>query len=118
MASLPDPDVKAKIWAEITDPNNTESLYMKRAKLAGFYSYEQLDIVEPYFDKFYELIPFMQEKTNPKTFEAFFYGLLPRMKITDSHIVKLVALKQDTPDNQKQFMNILQDGIELLIRSQ
>jgi hypothetical protein len=29
MASLPNPDIKAKIWAEIIDPNNTDSLYVR-----------------------------------------------------------------------------------------
>ena len=37
--------------------------------------------------------------------------------IKDEHIVKLMCLKQETPDNEKQFMNILQDGIEQLIRA-
>ena len=32
MASLPDPNVKAQIWKDLTDPANTESKYMKSAK--------------------------------------------------------------------------------------
>jgi hypothetical protein len=44
--------------------------------------------------------------------------MLPRAgDIKDEHIVKLVCLKQDTHDTDKVFMNTLQDGIELLIRS-
>ena len=38
MASLPDPDVKAQIWKDLTDPANTESKYMKSAKMQGFYA--------------------------------------------------------------------------------
>jgi len=117
MASLPDPDVKATIWAEITDPDSTESLYMRSAKINGFMSFEQLDLCEPYFDKFFDHVATMQAKTSTKIFESFFFGLLPRMNISDAHIVKLVALKQDTPDNEKTFINTLQDGIELLVRS-
>lgn len=107
MASLPDANVKAAIWSEITDPNNTESNYMKSAKMQGFYSYEQLDLCEPYFDKYFDHVKPMQEGTGTKVFENFYFGLLPRMKISDSHIVKLVALKQDTPDNEKGFINVL-----------
>jgi hypothetical protein len=29
MASLPNPDIKAKVWAEIIDPNNSDSLYVR-----------------------------------------------------------------------------------------
>jgi hypothetical protein len=44
--------------------------------------------------------------------------MLPRMgEIKDEHIVRLVCLKQDTPDTDKVFTKTLQDGIELLIRS-
>lgn len=44
--------------------------------------------------------------------------MLPRGgEIKDEHIVKLICLKQDTPDTEKMFMNTLQDGIEILIRS-
>ena len=62
MASLPDASVKATIWSEITDPNNTESKKMKEAKMAGFYSINQIDIIEPYFDKFYDVLPLMHKQ--------------------------------------------------------
>ena len=40
MASLPDPEVKAKVWAEITDPNTSDSLYVRQAKMGGFYGHD------------------------------------------------------------------------------
>jgi len=44
--------------------------------------------------------------------------MLPRMgEIKNEHIVRLVCLKQDTPDTDKVFTKTLQDGIELLIRT-
>jgi hypothetical protein len=43
--------------------------------------------------------------------------MLPRMEIKDEHIVKLMELKVETSDNEATFSNMLQDGIELLIRS-
>ena len=117
MASLPDPAVKATIWDELTDPANTESKKMKEAKMAGFYSMNQIDILAPYFEKFYDTLPVMQKQLSGLGFEPYFFTLLPRMVVEDRHIVKLVALKQDTPDNEKAFMNLLQDGVELLLRS-
>ena len=38
LAGLPDPEVKARVWQEVTDPNNTDSLYVRNAKMSGFYS--------------------------------------------------------------------------------
>ena len=90
---------------------------MKEAKMAGFYAINQIDIIEPYFDKFYQVLPSMHKQLTLNSFNSFFNMLLPRLKIKDSHVVTLVALKQDTPDNEKNFMNTLQNGIELLLRS-
>ena len=60
----------------------------------------------------------MNEKATFKKFKSFFNSMLPRGgEIKDDHIVKLICLKQDTPDNEKMFLNTLHDGIELLIRS-
>lgn len=43
MAGLPDPENKAKTWAEITDTTSKESLYVRTAKISGFYSYGQIE---------------------------------------------------------------------------
>ena len=40
IASLPNPEIKAKVWAEITDPNNSDSLYVRQAKMNGFYGHD------------------------------------------------------------------------------
>jgi len=63
-ASLPDPAVKAKVWAILTDPNCPESLYQKSARIHGFYAYNQMEEIRPYFDKFYEFIPSMFANKN------------------------------------------------------
>ena len=82
-SSLPDPEIKARVWAEVTDPSNTDSLYKRRAKIEGFYAFSQFDIVEPYFDKFFDVLPMVYEKMTHKNFEGFFYGFLPRMEVKD-----------------------------------
>jgi len=40
MAGLPDAAIKAKVWAEITDINSTDSVYLRSAKISGFYSWD------------------------------------------------------------------------------
>lgn len=117
-ASTPDPEVKAKVWDDITNPECKDSLYIKRSKMGGFYASDQMEIIEPYFDKFYDVLTELHEKYTYKEFDTFFHNMLPRMKITDSHIVKLVSLKLQTSDNEQMFATTLQDGIEILMRSQ
>lgn len=49
--------------------------------------------------------------------ETFFYSLLPRMEVKDEHIVRLITLKLQTPDTSTSFINMMNEGIELLIRT-
>lgn len=116
MAGLPDAALKAKTWAEIVDCNSKDSVYLRTAKIQGFYSWDQLDIISPYFDKYYEELPKLSELSSYRYFQTFFYSLLPTMQIADCHIVKLVSMKADTADNDKKFSTMLQDGIEVLVR--
>jgi hypothetical protein len=73
--------------------------------------------VRPYFEKFYEVLPHIYEKQAFKVVENFFHSMLPRMEIRDEHIVKLLQLKLQTPDNNTNFTNLINEGIELVIRS-
>lgn len=98
MAGLPDAANKAKTWAEITDLNSKDSVYLRSAKIAGFYSWDQIDIIAPYFEKYYEILPVLSKGSSFRYFETFFHSLLPTMQIADQHIVKLVALKAETAD--------------------
>ena len=97
-AGLPNAETKAKIWAEITDTNSKDSVNLRYAKIGGFYCWDQIDIVSPYFDKFFDEIERIHKFTNHMYFENFFHSLLPTMNIKESHIVKLVSLRANTPD--------------------
>jgi len=56
-SALPSAEAKAKVWAILTDLNSTESMYQKSARMSGFYAYNQMDEIRPYFAKFYEFLP-------------------------------------------------------------
>jgi hypothetical protein len=51
--------------------------------MAGFYSWRNLDLVRPYFDKFYEVLPEVYKNSSFKYVEHFFSSLLPRIEIKD-----------------------------------
>ena len=73
--------------------------------MGGFYSWKQQDICAPYYDKFYEALPTIYEKSPFKYVQSYFNGLLPRKHISNDHIVKLLELKQATPDVNQNFTN-------------
>ena len=39
------------------------------------------------------------------------------MQVEDGHIVKLVSIKSQVPDTNTSFTNVLQDGVDVLLRS-
>ena len=43
--------------------------------------------------------------------------MLPRMEIKDEHIVRLLALKLQTPDINTNISNLINEGIELIMRA-
>mmetsp|Transcript_44428 Transcript_44428/g.32490 ORF Transcript_44428/g.32490 Transcript_44428/m.32490 type:complete len:95 (-) Transcript_44428:123-407(-) len=92
--------MKAKVWNILIDLNSKESLYQKEARIEGFYAYNQMEEISPYFDKFYEFLPslFCGKEVQFKFLEAFFFGLLPRVNISDNDIVKLLTLKLEQQD--------------------
>jgi len=116
-ASIADAESKEKVWNGLLDPKSALSSKERQAQMAGFYSWDQLDLCRPYFNKFYEILLQLESEHGYKYMEAFFYQMLPRMEIEDSHLVQLMVIKSQVPDTNSMFSNVLQDGIELLLRS-
>jgi len=56
MSGLPDAESKEAAWLAITDVNSKESIAEREAKMSGFFSWNQLELNRPYFDKFYEVL--------------------------------------------------------------
>jgi hypothetical protein len=56
LSGLPDADTKSETWKAITDINSSESLKERCAKMAGFKSWDQLELIRPYFDEFYDVL--------------------------------------------------------------
>ena len=52
--ALPDAALKEKLWNDFIDPNCTDSVLVGEQKVSGFWNkYQQLDLIEPYFEKYY-----------------------------------------------------------------
>jgi len=76
-----------------------------------------LELNRPYFDKFYDVLKDMNTYLPFKYLQTFFRVLLPRMEVSDAHIVRLVELKLETADTQGPFGKVIQNGIESLLQS-
>lgn len=84
--------------------------------MAGFYAPSQLDLVRPYFDKYYEALRDFNTHHGYRYMETFIYAMRPVLEILDSHIVKMVTIKGNVPDTDSAYKKTLEENIELLIR--
>jgi len=47
--------------------------------MSAFYEPAQIDIIKPYFDKFFVVLLEQYEKTGPMEFGLFFKNMLPKL---------------------------------------
>ena len=71
----------------------------------------------PYADKYYDALVNLSHKQVYRYQQAFTMSLMPRSVIEDRHLVRLMNIKSQTPDNDKAYMDLLQEVLELLLRS-
>lgn len=82
--SLPDPEQKERIWATVTDLDNTETLQSIQIKLSGFFRRnQQLDLIEPYFTKYFDMLGMVVDRKDREYAEAFMNTLSPAFMATE-----------------------------------
>jgi len=76
--SLPDPELKKKLWSEITDLSSKEALKELNLKMQGFWQRrQQLDLIEPYFEQYYSILEKVVEVREREFAESFMNNLSP-----------------------------------------
>lgn len=84
----------------------------RNAKMAEFYCDEQLDLAQPYFEKFFDELVLQK---GCKQFQLFFTCLLPVMDAKMDHVKRLEQILESTPPpSDKVFTETIADGIGLL----
>lgn len=115
-AAIADAQNKEKVWKDITDPKSTFSSEQKGALMEGFWVQDQLELVRPFFDRYFEIIPEIESQHGFKYLGMFCLDFYPTVEVQDKHIVKLANIKSKVPDTNKTFQNTLQNAIERCLR--
>lgn len=72
-AALNNADTKEKVWKLLIDPKSSYSLLAKRNIIDGFYSINQLDLIRPYFDRFYDVLPMFENGGYSQKYTQVFF---------------------------------------------
>jgi hypothetical protein len=79
-ASQPDASIKQLLWTQFTDPCSEEPQKDLMAKMKCFFNRSHLDLIEPYFTKFYDLLPTVAKTRNREFTEIFMQNLSPAFR--------------------------------------
>lgn len=85
-AGLPSAETKEKLWKWYLDETATESDKTFDASMGGFWQWQQLDILQPYVDKFFDSILDVCKK-RPTYYSGIFFSYLSP-NIADAKILK------------------------------
>lgn len=83
--ALPEAELKAQLWAELTNVESKDSILLSQQKISGFWNrYQQFDLIEPYFEKYYAILNDIIEKRDREFAQIFMAGFSPAFMARDS----------------------------------
>lgn len=114
--SLPDPALKEQLWKEITDAQTTDTLSELRNKISGFQQRkQQLDLMSPYFEKYYGMVNKIVESRDREFAEVFMAHLSPAfMAREEDNTAFGELLKNANEEKYEYFVLFLKKQIEAI----
>lgn len=106
-AAIYDPAVKEKYWNMITADKLELSVYDQQAVMRTLLPLNQVDIVRPYIDKFFEVVPKIYKTRERDGRDPFFFFISPSKFATEELLEKYRALldHKDATRSLKQKVN-------------
>ncbi len=120
LAELPNIENKRKVWDSIIhDDLATE---VRKAKIAGFVSYRNHELLEEFVDKYFEVILGIWGKQSYEVGETIVEGLFPAYETTQSTVDKsdawLNGPGSNAPDTLRRLVSEGRDGLARALRVQ
>jgi aminopeptidase N len=82
--SMPDAEQKERLWAQITDIESQDTLQLAEIKMQGFFQRnQQLDLLVPYFAKYFDVLGEVVEKRDREFAERFMKIFSPAFMARD-----------------------------------
>lgn len=119
--SLPDADLKERLWGEILDEQTTCSLMEIRLKVQGFWQrHAQPELMAPYFEKYYAVLKRVIDTRDREFAESFMNSLSPAFNAREQDENAFNELLSRCTDDNHFFTLFLKkqvDMIELIKKS-
>ena len=110
---LPDAALKEDLWKQINDADTKETLKDITQKIGCFFQRkQQLSLLEPYFDKYYEALPRVIESRNREFSEIFMNHMSPAFMARDSDLNRFKEMQKES--NPEFFTLFLKKQVETI----
>ena len=113
--SLPDPELKQSLWEAITDPETKDSLRDTTLKMQGFWQRkQQLDLIAPYFDKYYQILESVVQTRDREFAELFMEQLSPAFMARPQDEEAFAQMLERCSPERQYFSLFLKKQIETM----
>jgi hypothetical protein len=113
--SLPDAKLKERLWHEITDSASVDSLAEIKNKIAGFQQRRyQLDLIAPFFDKFYDTLVNIVDSRDREFAETFMNLLSPSFMAREQDATCFAKMLANAKQDKQFFVLFLKKQIEAI----
>lgn len=101
---LPDAKLKEELWKQFNDADTKETLKDITLKIQCFFTRkQQLSLLEPYFDKYYDALPKVVETRNREFAEIFMNTMSPAFMARDSDLTRFSEMQKES---NPEFFNL------------
>jgi hypothetical protein len=92
-----------------------DSILLSQQKISGFWNrYQQFDLIEPYFEKYYEILPDIIEKRDREFAQIFMSGLSPAFMARDSDEHHFKSLLERANAEKHFYIQFLKQQLEVI----
>ncbi|GAB4325214.1 MAG: aminopeptidase N [Dehalococcoidia bacterium] len=114
--SVPDPAVKASAWERFLG-DGYGSLYLTVAAMTGFNWTHQQDILEPYVERFFEVVPSVFSERTREFATEFFGALFPSYRVEEAVLERSRRLLETLEPGQVVLRRMLLEANDEMERS-
>eukprot|EP00826_Nyctotherus_ovalis_P042217 TRINITY_DN4319_c0_g1_i15.p1 TRINITY_DN4319_c0_g1~~TRINITY_DN4319_c0_g1_i15.p1 ORF type:complete len:334 (-),score=53.12 TRINITY_DN4319_c0_g1_i15:134-1135(-) len=110
-ASIPTLESKAKQWLQLLSEDTRESEHMLFSAMRGFNSQDQVELLKPYEEKYFETITDIFKKKTRYYAEAFFRFLKPRI-VSESVLKRFEEIKAKVSEEDRTLKKLTIEEVE------
>ncbi|UFR04458.1 aminopeptidase N [Streptomyces sp. Go40/10] len=118
-ASRPTPEAKAEAWSSVVDSDKLPNA-VQEAVIGGFVQTDQRELLEPYADRYFEVVKGLWESRSHEMAQQIAVGLYPAVQVSEATLAKTDAWlsSADPTPALRRLVSESRSGVERALKAQ